>query len=179
MRCLPSLAGAVVAFVSSGAACHSGTCLHRGSTTTFSGSATYATGAGDAGQTLAARSMAATVYVDDLAPFQGSCVGSGGADLGENGAEFTVRVGMGCQVWAWVTAFPRHVGESAMADIESGQSCELAGGPAGPLKMVVQTGTLTMTTVSAELTMAGDLAPAEGDAGSGGYLRWTFGGNAQ
>lgn len=158
-----ALAAACAALAAVGTACmDTPPCVHRGQSSVYSGSVAYTgqiapTGiAGGPMQELNG-AVATSITVDDFF-VDDSCSG--------NPVEFTTHVG-DCALWTLADD------DSGTASVEDGQSCDLptSGGVA---TVSIQQGTL-IAGAQAQLTLSGNVT-AYDDAGTVGYLQWSFAG---
>jgi hypothetical protein len=141
-------------------ACTPTDCVSRGSSTSFSGSATYT------GQTSTSRQLSLTG-----ATSASLVVYDADSSCSYDDMEFMITLGT-CSLWLILDDSGDDGGTSTTASVESGQSCalDLASGAAS---MTVATGTLVIDT-SAQLTLAGDIVVPVDGASASGYLQWSF-----
>jgi hypothetical protein len=156
------------------AACSRNECVERGTSRTFSGSASYdgqiTSPAGGSTQ-LAGATTNATIVMDDFDPFDtGSC--------DEQNIEFTVRFDQ-CVLVAETTSDNHDTGKKsngaflgATAAVVKSLGCTLNINE-GAAALTVQSGTLQVGESSVELTVAGDVTSIDG-ASSVGQIQWSF-----
>ena len=142
-------------------ACFPTDCVARGTSTTFSGSASYT------GQTTGHLSgtVPAAIIVQDA---NAACT--------YTAMEFVVTLGS-CSLWATLASVDDDGGapdggSSLVADIEPGQTCSLPLAN-GSVTMSVGNGALTVET-GAYLTLAGTIVDDNDGAPTKGYLQWSF-----